>query len=79
MARPLLASYAHIGEAPWHELAIVTLNLTLASTFLSVVRFLGRSVWPAAFGHDALNTALVFAYSAPLASGFRDTAGDHWR
>jgi hypothetical protein len=27
---PLLATYAHIDEAPWRELAILTLNLTLA-------------------------------------------------
>lgn len=73
---PLIATFAFAGDAPWWELPIVAVNLTLAGAFLSVVRALSGSVWPAAFGHAMLNTAMVFASSAPMLDGARDHPTD---
>jgi len=74
---PLIATFARAGDVSWWELPIVAVNLTLAGAFLSVVRALTGSVWPAAFGHAMLNTTLVFTYSAPLVAGARDHLLDH--
>lgn len=73
---PLIATFAHAGDVTWWELPIVAVNLTLGGAFLSVIRALTGSVWPAAFGHAMLNTTLVFAYSAPLVAGARDHLAD---
>lgn len=74
---PLIATFAYAGDVTWWEVPIVAVNLTLGGAFLSVIRALTGSVWPAAFGHAMLNTALVFAYSAPQVAGYRDQPADH--
>ena len=75
---PLLAAYGMQGDLPWRNVAATTIDLVAASLVLGAAREISGSVWPAAWGHALLNSALVFASTSFVTPDRALADADFW-